>query len=190
MEDLLLRRHGIIAASFNSGPYVPTEHTATFRPVSDVSQWGSRDKVDNISYGYRNTSSSSTFFAKFNLNEVEYDGAQVVYIFRDLNIPSGAVIKSVQCDVKASVNNSSKVEMLFELWKYPPSDSSTPVGRSATITSTSATIKNIGRGGSWTPYELNQNVYLWVAATRQDSPASGTAYGRFYGADLNITYEY
>lgn len=188
MNDLFLRRHGIIAASFNSGPYVPTEHTVTFRPTDDVTTWGTREKVDYVSYGYTNT--SSTTFAKFNLDEVVSDGAQVVYIFRNLNIPSGAVIESVLCDVKASVNSSSKVEMLFELWKYPPSSSSTAVGRSATITSTSDTIKNIGRGGDWTAAELNQNVYLWVAATRQDSPASGDAYGRFYGANLNVTYTY
>lgn len=185
MDDLLLRRRGIIAASFNSEP---TEHTVTFRPTSDVVTWGTREKVDYVSYGYKDT--SSTTFAKFNLDEVENDGAQVVYIFQNLNIPSGAVIKSVLCDVKASVNDSSKVEMTFELWKYPPSDSSIAIGRTATITSTSDTIKTIGRGGSWTAAELNQNVYMWVAATRQDSPASGEAYGRFYGADLNITYEY
>lgn len=175
-------------ASFSAEPHVPTEHTIEMYPTDDVVTWGTREKVDYVSRGQSST--SSTTYAKFNLDEVVSDGAQVVYIFRISGIPASAEIESVTCDVKASVNDSSKVEMAFELWKYPPSDTSSAVGASRKISSETDSIKTVGNRGVWTAQELNQNVYLLVAAIRQDSPATGEAYGRFYGADLHITYVY
>lgn len=175
-------------ASFNAEPHVPTEHTIVMYPTDDVVTWGTREKVDYVSRGQSST--SSTTYAKFNLNEIEYDGAQVVYIFRISGIPTSAEIESVTCDVKASVNDSTKVEMTFELWKYPPSASSSAVGSTRKISSTNDVVRTIGNRGVWTAQELNQDVYLFVGATRKDSPATGEAYGRFYGADLHITYVY
>jgi len=187
MDSLLLRRRCIIGALDNAGPHVPTERTVTFHPTSDVVSWGTREKVDYVSYGYSGT--SSTTYAKFNLAEVESDGAQVVYIFQNLNIPSGAVIKSVTCDVKAGLN-SDKLKMYFELWKYPPSTSSSAVGTSKTVKRAEVDIYTLGNRGRWSVEELNQDVYMWVAATRIEGESTGEAYGMFYGANLNITYEY
>lgn len=131
-----------------------------------------------IANGYAN--SSSTTYSRFSLsnNTTGY----IYYTFDLSQIPSTATITSITGNVKARVNNTSRVtNTVCQLYS-----GTTAKGSNVTFSSTdSSNVVSLSPGSSWTVSEL-ENLRLRIGGS--GSGGNQTKYIYFYGADITINY--
>ena len=137
-----------------------------------------------LSNAYTNTDSSTSnrMTLSASRNSARTSAGYYTLTSSDLgNVPSDAIINSVELKVKYYVNNTTyctDVTMQFQ-------SGSTSKGSSITERPTSANTYTASSSGSWTVAEL-QNARLSVQATHNTSTSS--AYLYFYGAEINVDY--
>lgn len=133
------------------------------------------------SYGIGNayTNSSSTNYARFNIS-TSTTGS--VYLnFNTSDIPANATNISITGQFKARVSSTSRVTNTgAQLYS-----GTTAKGTSVAFASTTASVRSLTPGSSWTRSELN-DLRLYI--TGRGSSSSNSKRIDFYGADITITY--
>ena len=141
------------------------------------SAWKNAYSLENAYNGTENTDRAT--FALKTGNALTY-----IYLTFDLSsIPADAIINSVSCNAKASIDNANAARIAE---KQVQLFSGTEAKGSATIIPTSAGIMSLDTG-TWTREELD-NLTLRFYAARGYSGASNNYYIYIYGADLTIEY--
>ena len=163
----------------------PISQTGTVEAVpsgydSANSSYSSVSSSYPISNGY--DGSDSTSYAYITCRTGSRAESHISYTF-SVDIPSGATVTSVTCQAKSRVSSTSYLASA-EMQLYA---GSTAKGSSTSYRSTSASVREIDGGSSWTVAEA-ESIELRLTATRGTSNTSRAAYIRFYGADLTIEY--
>lgn len=126
---------------------------------------------------------TSTAYAQFNLTPGAQAVTSIGLAFNLEEIPNDAIINSVSCSVKATINTTTSSyvsQRTVQLYSGDIAKGSTSnLGEFATIIELDT--------GNWTRAELD-NLNLYVFAKRGTSKITSTYYIRFYGADLTIEY--
>lgn len=123
--------------------------------------------------------SSSTNYARFNVNQ---STTGYVYLtFDTSSIPSSATNISITGNFKARVSNTTRVSNTgAQLYA-----GTTAKGSSVAFAATSASVRSLTPGTSWTRTDLN-DLRLYVTGRASSSTSSRRI--DFYGADVTITY--
>lgn len=123
--------------------------------------------------------SSSTNYARFNVNQ---STTGYVYLtFDTSSIPSGATNISITGNFKARVSNTTRVSNTgAQLYA-----GTTAKGSSVAFAATTASVRSLTPGTSWTRTDLN-DLRLYVTGRGSSSTSSRRI--DFYGADVTITY--
>ena len=163
----------------------PISQTGTVEAVpsgydSANSSYSSVSSSYPISNGY--AGSDSTSYAYITCRTGSRAESHISYTF-EVDIPSGATVTSVTCQAKSRVSSTSYIATaVMQLYA-----GSTAKGSSTSYRSTTASVREIDGGSSWTVAEA-ESIELRLTATRGTSNTSRAAYIRFYGADLTIEY--
>ena len=163
----------------------PISQTGTVEAVpsgydSANSSYSSVSSSYPISNGY--AGSDSTSYAYITCRTGSRAESHISYTF-SVDIPSGATITSVTCQAKSRVSSTSYISTaVMQLYA-----GSSAKGSTTDYRSTSASVRSINGGSSWTVAEA-ESIELRLTATRGTSNTSRAAYIRFYGADLTIEY--
>lgn len=150
--------------------------SASFIPSSYSD--GTFSTMSSMSYGYNGTSNTSN---RANIQASTSEEQQVYYNFNTSSIPQNATILSVSCSVRIYVSNTYTTGGV-QLYSGTTSKSAANTSWRSSRTSTVYNLTNIR---SFTREELS-NARLRIYGK---SGGSGRSI-YFYGADLNVTYEY
>lgn len=149
-------------------------------PISYDPDYVLRTASTNLGYAFAGI--DSTNYAQL---QCIYGEDEVSYIFYNFNfnIPSGAVIDSVDCKVKCYRNaNTGYSDCTLQLYS-----GSTPKGVATAITSNQTIDIITLTPGSWTAAELNA-AKLRFYAKRDSTYTQNNRYLRLYGATLTVEY--
>lgn len=152
--------------------------TATLIPSGYIGLSGMTiDSQYPITNAYAN--SSSTNYARFNISQSTT--GDVYLTFDTSNIPSTATNISITGNFKARVSNTTRVSQTgAQLYS-----GTTAKGTSVAFGSTTASVRSLAPGDSWTRTELND---LRLHVTGRASSSTSSRRIDFYGADVTITY--
>ena len=161
---------------------IPVTGSTSVNPSSLDSTNSVYESATNIDRGY--TDVSSTNYAQFYLTTGIGSETWIYYVFSSPNIPSGATITSISCQVKASISNISALGTK-QMQMYT---GTTAKGTAVQFTSTSVDTFTLDQSVSnWTISQLN-NARIVIKASRSNVQPSTSYYIRFYGATLTINY--
>lgn len=161
---------------------IPVTGSTSVNPSSLDSTNSVYESATNIDRGYADV--SSTNYAQFYLTTGIGSETWIYYVFSSPNIPSGAIITSISCQVKASISNISALGTK-EMQMYT---GTTAKGTAVQFTSTNVDTFTLDQSVSnWTISQLN-NARIVIKASRSNVQPSTSYYVRFYGATLTINY--
>ncbi len=130
-----------------------------------------------INNAYAN--SSSTNYARFNVNQSTT--GEVYLTFDTSSIPASATNISITGNFKARVSSTTRITNTgARLYA-----GTTAKGSSVAFASTTASVRSLTPGSSWTRSDLN-DLRLYVTGRASSSTSSRRI--DFYGADVTITY--
>jgi hypothetical protein len=133
------------------------------------------------------TRTDSTTYSTLTCSNGSGVASYVTYTFNitDDTIPSGAIIDSISCKIKARVSNTTRIATaVAQLYADTTAKGGTASFRSTSSSPSPVTISNVG---SWTLAEL-KTARIRFTATRGTSQTSSSASMYIYGTDLDITY--
>ena len=135
------------------------------------------------------TDTDSTTYSTISLNTGSGVASYVTYTFNITadDIPDGATISAVSCNIKARISSASYVSTaVAQLYADTVAKGGTASFRSNTTSPEPTPISNTG---SWTVEEL-RTARIRYTATRSSSGSTRSASMNIYGTDLSITYGY
>lgn len=135
------------------------------------------------------TDTDSTTYSTINLTTGSQVSSYVTYTFNitDDDIPAGATINSVSCQIKARVSSTSYIATaVAQLYANTTAKGGTANFRSNASPPSTVEISNTG---SWTVAEL-KTARIRYTATRGTSNTTRSASMNIYGTDLDITYTF
>lgn len=168
---------------FDGGSTPPVEGETVVNPSSyddDASEYYS---LTNIQNAYADT--TSTNYGAVDLVR----GAEArtdFYIKCDFSsIPANAIIRSVAVKVKSLIGSTTSTIIASRGQNVCKGTS--PVGENTTMT-TSATVRTLDSGGSWTRAELDTLAIHFFAVRGTNYPTNSFSI-RIYGAEVDVEYE-
>ena len=140
----------------------------------------------NVSYPLTNglgSNADSETYSEINLTTGTNAVSKLIVLFDVSKVPSGAVIDSISCRVKARISNSSPYILTGAVQLYC---GDTAMGGDIGL-DTSATTQTFNDVGYW-DYDRLQTLKLIITCTRGVMGTTNTQTLRFYGADITVNY--
>lgn len=163
--------------------------SATFIPSSFDSANSSNRSTGNISYGYKDTSSTGTYAIFYN-NTGSEAHSWMYYNFDCSSIPRNAIINSVVCKFRATAYSSSEGTMKNNYGQV--AIGTEKIGTTAaTFTTSTYDVETANTGNYQFKREDLDDIKIYIHSQRGTSSSyynSTSVNYKFYGAELTVNY--